>query len=166
MDTEASILCPSCAQIFEKDYKVGVPEQYKKLHSRITRREPKKADTRQHHLSFVALEQSAKGGCHMCMLFLNQIPDDIRVAARKAQGRGFIIIDEVNIQLDVSHKYDIKLGYLAPHEMTTEHGIFIAKLHMRSNLGKTLEINICLIESHYTVLNVNQNWAQRFLPSL
>ena len=127
------MICSQCAQVFSKDYQVGWAGfvhtyDYKALHG------PAEIKFLPHYSSYTEFEKSAKNGCHICLLFWNQIPDNDRDELRQIGLHGYISIREPSSQIEARHLYDIVLAYLRrAAEDGTRRVTYLLQLPMLEN---------------------------------
>jgi len=137
MPPEPNSLCSQCAQVFQPAYEVGDPGLTLTYDLKFEKRPIKLARFAAHHASYAAFEKSALHGCHMCLLFWNQVPDHRRVVLRQTALEGTISIYVPHSQLDSLHQYEILLHYSFPEEARLEQGSwgFIMVLQMSAATG-------------------------------
>jgi len=84
-----------------------------------------------HYSSYSEFEKSAQRGCHVCLLFWNQIPDGERHELRKARLNSYIQIQQPSVQIDSAHMYEIGLAF---QKQPTSDGVrrvsYMLTLHM------------------------------------
>jgi hypothetical protein len=101
----SEMICAQCHQIYFKDYPVGWEghthtHDYKAVHGPA--REVKFLP---HYSSYIEFEQSARKGCHICLLFCNQISDNDRHELRQIGLNGYISCREPSSQIDPRHLF-------------------------------------------------------------
>jgi hypothetical protein len=123
-------LCTRCSPIFEASYQVGQSANVLSADWKWVSRPKIEGDLLVHYSSFHEFERSAAEGCHLCLLFSNQIPPDKRALLRDYSLEGRIGIWKT-ISETVS-LYDIKLHYSFPPKARCEQGStgFMMILHM------------------------------------
>jgi hypothetical protein len=111
MSLPIDMICSQCAQVFSKDYQVGWAgyvhtHDYQALHGPA-----KEVNFLPHYSAYIEFEKSARNGCHICLLFWNQIPDNDREELRQIGSRGRIAVREPSSQLDPRHLYGLVLAF-------------------------------------------------------
>jgi hypothetical protein len=125
------MICAQCHQVFSKDYQVGWEghthtHDYKDVHGPA--REVKFLP---HYNTYIEFEQSARKGCHICLLFCNQIPDNDRNELRQIGLNGYISCREPSSQIDPRHLFRLVLAYKRrPAEDGTRRVTYLLDLHM------------------------------------
>jgi hypothetical protein len=108
----SNMRCSQCAQVFSKHYQVGWAgfvhtHDFKALHGPA-----KEINHLPHYGSYTEFEKSAQNGCHICLLFWNQVPDNDRDELRKIGLHGYISIREPTSQIDSRNLFEIGLAYV------------------------------------------------------
>jgi hypothetical protein len=98
-----------------------------------------------HHPSFQVFEKSASNGCHLCLLFYDQIPFNTREVLRECIMEGRIEVSSA-VKDEVS-EFDIKLWYSFPLYARDAQGTpgFVTTLHMNLKASESQQFTVSAI---------------------
>jgi hypothetical protein len=125
------MICAECHQVFSKDYQVGWEGHTHTYNYKAVHGPSREVNFLPRYNSYIEFEQSARKGCHICLLFCNQIPDNDRDELRQIGLNGYISCREPSSQIDPRHLYGLVLGYKRrPAEDGTRRVTYLLDLHM------------------------------------
>jgi len=131
-----NMICGHCQRIFKADVKFSRPHTMLKDSYKIKTYSQNERANFVHYNLFRGFETSVSNGCHLCLLFYDQFPFDVREVLRESVKGGLIEVSTA-VNETVS-EYDIQLWYPYPAHVRDSRGSpgFIATLHMNSKASE------------------------------